>query len=90
MLADELYYWVNHDLVWPSLMLVLRIPRYTPFLIVEEGLDNKSTRSLEVSFTIRVEAKDFFPLVPRKQILQNCLGLLSWRTRAGLVGAWPG
>lgn len=42
-------------------MWVMKMLRSTPSLVVEEGSDSKSMRSLEVLFTIRVETKEVFP-----------------------------
>lgn len=66
----------------------MKMLRSTPSLVVEEGSDSKSMRSLEVLFTIRVETKEVFspPLVPQKQIRQNCLGLFSQRNQGWLGG----
>lgn len=73
-------------------MLVTRMLRFTPSLIMEEGSDNKFTRSLEALFTVRVGAKEDFysPLAPKNKFYRTALVCSAGGTRAGLVGTYPG
>lgn len=57
LLVGELFYWLNYNFVSFLLMLGIRVLRDISFFFIDEGLDDKFIRFLEVLFIIRVEVK---------------------------------
>lgn len=57
LLVGELFYWLNYNFVSFLLMFGIRVLRDISFFFIDEGLDDKFIRFLEVLFIIRVEVK---------------------------------